>query len=205
VVLHVDTRGGSALASDVIAREVERLREVKPVVAYFADVAASGGYYVAALAREIVAQPLTVTGSIGVIALRLTAARTLEKVGVTHEVIRRGERADLMSPYRELNEGDRAAFDREIDGFYNDFVGIVARGRGRDAPRWSPSRAGRVYAGVDAHAVGLVDTSAASSSPWSARNPSRVGVFTTSPWSSRRRGTRPIPRRRRGRARPCRR
>lgn len=157
VVLHVDTRGGSALASDVIAREVERLREEKPVVAYFADVAASGGYYVAALAREIVAQPLTVTGSIGVIALRLTATRALEKVGVTHEVIRRGERADLMSPYRELNQGDRAAFDREIDGFYNDFVGIVARGRGRDPAEVELLARGRVYAGVDAHAAGLVD------------------------------------------------
>ncbi|MFO0608369.1 MAG: signal peptide peptidase SppA [Polyangiales bacterium] len=157
VVLHVDTRGGSALASDVIAREVERLREKKPVVAYFADVAASGGYYVSALAREIVAQPLTVTGSIGVIALRLTASRALEKVGVNHEVIRRGERADLGSPFRALDDGDRAAFDREIDGLYDDFVGVVARGRGRPAGEVEPLARGRVYAGVDAHAVGLVD------------------------------------------------
>jgi len=157
VVLHVDTRGGSALASDVIAREVERLGAVKPVVAYFADVAASGGYYVAAPAREIVAQPLTVTGSIGVIALRLTAARALEKLGVTHEVIRRGERADLASPFRALDDGDRAAFEREIDRLYDDFVAIVAKGRGRPAAAVEPLARGRVYAGVDAHAVGLVD------------------------------------------------
>jgi protease-4 len=76
---------------------------------------------------------------------------------VTPEVIRRGERADLMSPYRELNQGDRAAFDREIDGFYNDFVGIVARGRGRDAAEVESLARGRVYAGIDAHAAGLVD------------------------------------------------
>ncbi len=157
VVLHVDTRGGSALASDVIAREVDRLREKKPVVAYFADVAASGGYYAGALAHEIVAQPTTVTGSIGVIALRFAAARTLEKLSLSHEVIRRGERADLMSPYRVWNDGDRAAFDREIDGFYSDFVGIVARGRKRDAVDVEPLARGRVYAGADAHEAGLVD------------------------------------------------
>lgn len=157
VVLHIDTRGGSALASDLIAREVDRLREKKPVVAYFADVAASGGYYAGALAHEIVAQPTTVTGSIGVIALRFVAARTLEKLSLSHEVIRRGERADLMSPFRAWDDGDRAAFDREIDGFYGDFVAIVARGRKRDAADVEPLARGRVYAGADAHAAGLVD------------------------------------------------
>ena len=157
VVLYVDSRGGSALASDLIAHEVERLREKKPVVAYFSDVAASGGYYVAALAQEIVAQPLTVTGSIGVIAMRLLAQRMLEKLGMTHEVIRRGERADLMSPFRGWSEDERAAFDREIDGTYNDFVSIVARGRNRDVAEIEPLARGRVYAGSDAHALGLVD------------------------------------------------
>lgn len=157
VVLHVDTRGGSALASDLLAREVERLREKKPVVAYFADVAASGGYYVGALAHEIVAQPTTVTGSIGVIAMRFAASRALEQLSLTHEVIRRGERADLMSPYRVWSEGDRAAFDREIDGLYRDFVAIVARGRGRPESEIEPLARGRVYAGADAHAAGLVD------------------------------------------------
>lgn len=157
VVLHVDTRGGSALASDNIAREVDRLREKKPVVAYFADVAASGGYYVGALAHEIVAQPATVTGSIGVIALRFVASRALDKLGVTHEVIRRGERADLMSPYRAWDEGDRAAFEREIDGFYDDFVAVVARGRKRERAEVEALARGRVYAGADAHAAGLVD------------------------------------------------
>lgn len=158
VVLHVDSRGGSALASDVIAREVERLREKKPVVACFSDVAASGGYYVAALAHEIVAQPTTVTGSIGVIAMRVLAVELLEKLGLTHEVIRRGARGDLLSPYRVWSDEDRAAFDREIDGFYDDFVGIVARGRARDRAVVEPLARGRVYAGGDAHAAGLVDT-----------------------------------------------
>ncbi len=157
VVLYVDSRGGSALGSDMISHEVERLREKKPVVAYFSDVAASGGYYVAALAQEIIAQPLTVTGSIGVIAMRLLASRLLEKLGLNHEVIRRGERADMLSPFRGWSEEERAAFNREIDGSYNDFVGIVARGRKRDFSEIEPLARGRVYAGVDAHAIGLVD------------------------------------------------
>lgn len=157
VVLHIDSPGGSALASDQIAREVQRLRERKPVVAYFADVAASGGYYAAAPAQEIVARPATLTGSIGVIAVRFQATRALEKLDLRREVIRRGERADLMSPYRPLNEGDRAAIEREIDGVYDRFVDIVARGRGRDAHDIEPLARGRVYAGADAHAVGLVD------------------------------------------------
>jgi protease IV len=157
VVLYVDSRGGSALGSDMIAHEVERLKEKKPVVAYFSDVAASGGYYVAALAQEIIAQPLTITGSIGVIAMRLLASRLLEKLGVNHEVIRRGERADMLSPFRGWSDDERAAFNREIDGSYNDFVGIVARGRGRDVGEVEPLARGRVYAGADAHALGLVD------------------------------------------------
>ncbi len=157
VVLHIDSPGGSALASDQIAREVTRLRERKPVVACFADVAASGGYYVAAPAQEIVARPATITGSIGVIAVRIQATRALEKLDLRREVIRRGERADLMSPYRPLNDGDRAAIEREIDGVYDRFVDIVARGRGRAPAEIEPLARGRVYAGTDAHAVGLVD------------------------------------------------
>jgi protease-4 len=157
VVLYIDSPGGSALASDLIAREVARLREKKPVVAYFSDVAASGGYYVAAPANEIVARPVTVTGSIGVIALRFVFERTLEKLGLSHEVIRRGGRADMLSPYRHWTEEERGVLDRQIDGFYQDFVGIVARGRGRPAEEIEPLARGRVYSGRDAHAVGLVD------------------------------------------------
>jgi protease IV len=151
VVLHVDTRGGSALASDVIAREVERLKEKKPVVAYFSDVAASGGYYVSAPAQKIVAQPSTITGS-------FDASKALDKFDLTHEVIRRGDRSDLMSPYRSLDANDRSAFDREIDGMYNDFVGIVARGRGKSEEVIEPLARGRVYAGSAAKEVELVDS-----------------------------------------------
>ncbi|MEI8258773.1 MAG: signal peptide peptidase SppA, partial [Deltaproteobacteria bacterium] len=157
VVLYVDSPGGSALASDLIAREVERLREKKPVVAYFSNTAASGGYYVAALANEIVAQPVSVTGSIGVVALRFVLERTLEKLGLHHEVVRRGAHADMLSPYRHWSDAERAVLDRQLDGTYNDFVGIVARGRGREPEEIEPLAGGRVYSGRDALAVGLVD------------------------------------------------
>ncbi len=157
VVLYVDSRGGSVLGSDLIAREVERLREKKPVVAYFGDVAASGGYYVAALCDEIVAQPGTVTGSIGVIAMRFIALEMLDKLGLSHETMRRGDRVDMMSPYRRWSAEDRAVMDREIDGFYDDFVGVVAKGRRKPVEEVEPLARGRVYAAVDAKDVGLVD------------------------------------------------
>lgn len=157
VVLYIDSPGGSALASDLICREVERLREKKPVVAFLSDVAASGGYYVAALANEIVAQPLTITGSIGVIALRFVFERTLEKLGISHQVIRRGQRADILSPYRHWTEEERATLDRQIDDFYRNFVQVVARGRQKTFEQIEPIARGRIYSGRDAHTLGLVD------------------------------------------------
>lgn len=157
VVLAVDSPGGSALASDLIAREVGRLDAKKPVVAYFSDVSASGGYYISAGARRIIARPLTVTGSIGVIALRFVVEKALDSLGVTHEVVRRGARADLNSPYRHWTEEERAAMDREIDGFYQDFVALVAKGRKREVGEVEPLARGRVWAGKDALEKGLVD------------------------------------------------
>lgn len=157
VVLYVDSRGGSVLGSDLIAREVERLREKKPVVAYFGDVAASGGYYVSALCDEIVAQPGTVTGSIGVISMRFIAVELLDKLGLTHQTRLRGARVDMMSPYRRWSDEDRAVLDREIDGFYTDFVSIVARGRRKTVDEIEPLAHGRIYAAVDAKDLGLVD------------------------------------------------
>jgi protease-4 len=157
VVLYVDSPGGSALASDLIAREVERLRARKPVVAYFANVAASGGYYVAALADRIVAQPTSITGSIGVVAMRFVVEDAARRAGVTHESVRRGARAELFSPYRRWSDDEREALDRSIDEVYDDFVKIVARGRNMPESQVEPLARGRVYAAKDALAVGLVD------------------------------------------------
>jgi protease-4 len=157
VVLRVDSPGGSALASDLIAREVEKLRERKPVVAHFSNVAASGGYYVAALAHRIVAQPTSITGSIGVIALRFVVRDAAERVGVTHESVLRGAHAELFSPYRTWTDEERACVDRSIDAVYEDFLAVVARGRGMDRDRVESLARGRVYAARDALSLGLVD------------------------------------------------
>src|SRR5262249_27726743 len=118
---------------------------------------ASGGYYVAAGAHSIVAQPTTVTGSIGVVAAHLVIGPLLEKLGVVTELVKRGARSDMMSPSRKLDAGERPALDREIDGFYPDLVGIVARGRGRAEDEIEKLARGRVYSGKDAHDHGLVD------------------------------------------------
>ncbi|MBL8678830.1 MAG: signal peptide peptidase SppA [Myxococcales bacterium] len=157
VVLYVDSPGGSALASDLIAREVERLHAKKPVIAYFANVAASGGYYVAALADRIVAQPTSITGSIGVVAMRFVLGGAASKLGVSHESVKRGANAEIYSPYRAWTEDERAVLDRAIDEVYDDFVSIVARGRKRPASEIEPLARGRVYAASEALSVGLVD------------------------------------------------
>lgn len=157
VVLHVDSPGGSALASDLIHREVERLKERKPVVACFGDVAASGGYYVAAGADAVVAQPLTITGSIGVVSARLVTEPLLARFGVKVDTVRKAPHADMFRRPGKLAAVEDAIVEREIESFYKAFVGIVARGRGRKVDDIEPLARGRVWSGKDAAERGLVD------------------------------------------------
>jgi protease-4 len=157
ILLHIDSPGGSALASDRIYHEVLRAAEVKPVIAYLSNVAASGGYYIAAAADAVIAQRQTVTGSIGVVATRFVVGPLLERLGVFTDVVKRGARADLFSPSRRLDAAERALFEREIDAFYQTFLRAVARGRNRPIEAIEPLARGRIYSGTDAHACGLVD------------------------------------------------
>lgn len=157
VVLHVDSPGGSALVSDLVHREVERLAEKKPVVACFANTAASGGYYVAAPCAAIVARPLTITGSIGVVSAKLVARELLAKLSVHTETIRTAPHADMLSAARPLDEAEHAILERETQAFYDGFVGLVAKGRKKTAAEIEPLARGRVWSGDDAHARGLVD------------------------------------------------
>ena len=157
ILLHIDSPGGSALASDRIYHEVLRAAEVKPVVAYLSNVAASGGYYIAAAADSIIAQRQTVTGSIGVVAARFVVGPLLERLGVFTDVVKRGARADIFSPSRRLDEEERALFQGELDTFYQTFLRAVARGRNKPVEEIEPLARGRIYSGTDAHACGLVD------------------------------------------------
>jgi protease-4 len=157
VVLHVNSPGGSAFASDRIHHELVQLAAEKPLVACLGDVAASGGYYVAAAAHEIVAQPTTITGSIGVVSARMVIEPLLARLGVATEVLQRGANARLLDPLLPLGDGERRALERELERTYRAFVGIVAAGRKRPADEIEALAQGRVWIGSDAHARGLVD------------------------------------------------
>jgi protease-4 len=157
VVLDVDSRGGTVTASDLIHAAAKRLAAKKPVVARMANVAASGGYYVAAAAKTIVARPTTITGSIGVVAARPIFARIADRLGVKRDVISAAKFADLDAVTRAPTDDERALFAREIDGHYQSFVQIVAGARGRPFDEIEPLARGRVWTGSDAHQRGLVD------------------------------------------------
>lgn len=156
-VVVVSSRGGSALASDRMLRELTLLAKEKPVAVYMGDVAASGGYMIAVGAPTIVAQPTTVTGSIGVIAARMSAESLLSRIGVAIEVVKRGARADMMNPARPLSGDERSALERQLEEIYRAFLEVVARGRGRSVEQIEPLAGGRVWSGRDAHQHGLLD------------------------------------------------
>ncbi len=157
VVLHVDSPGGSALASDRIHHELVQLADEKPLVACMGNVAASGGYYVAAPAHTIVAQPTTITGSIGVVSARFVLDPLLARLGVATEVLQRGAHARLLDPLLPLGDDDRATLDRELEQIYRAFLAVVAAGRRRPVSEIEPLAQGRVWTGADAHSHGLVD------------------------------------------------
>jgi len=157
VILHVDSPGGSALASDRMHHELAALAACKPLVTSMGDVAASGGYYVAVAAHAIVAQPTTLTGSIGVIGARVTLDPLLARLGVATEVVARGAHARLLDPLLPMSDDDRLAVEREIERIYQAFLRVVASGRRRSVEEIHTLAQGRVWTGTDAHARGLVD------------------------------------------------
>lgn len=157
IILNLETPGGGVLASDAIYSEVAEIAEEIPVVALMGDVAASGGYYIAAGASEIVAHPYTWTGSIGVIATIPNVEEAAGKLGITMNVIKSGDLKDLGSPFRPLSDPERAIFQQLIDEAYNGFVAIVAEGRGLSEERTRELADGRIYSGLQAAELGLVD------------------------------------------------
>jgi protease-4 len=157
VVFRVDSPGGSAVASDIIGREVALTKREKPVIVSMSDVAGSGGYWVSMDANKIVAQPQTLTGSIGVIFGKFNLIRLYEKVGVTAEKIAYGKRADIFSTFRRLTPEERALLKNEILWTYDQFTTKVAQGRHLSKEAVHEIGRGRVWTGLQAKEIGLVD------------------------------------------------
>ena len=157
IVLRIDSPGGSAVASDVIWREVMLAKADKPVVASMSDLGASGGYYIAMGADTIVAQPATLTGSIGVVAGKITTGGTYEKVGVTIEPVSEGRFAAIYSPVTPFSDDERAKMQEHIDAIYELFLTKAAEGRGTTRDVIHEVAQGRVWTGRQAKERGLVD------------------------------------------------
>jgi protease-4 len=157
VVLRIDSGGGDGLASELVWREVQRTRKRKPVIVSMGDLAASGGYLAAAGADAIVAEPSTLTGSIGVFAMKPDLSGLLAKAGVHREAHQRGEKALLASVTKPWTPAERAAMQAQIDAFYARFVDRVAEGRRLPRDAVEKVAQGRVWTGQQALARGLVD------------------------------------------------
>jgi protease IV len=155
VVLRIDSPGGSAIASDLIWREVVRMK--KPVVASMSDVAGSGGYYIAMGARKIIAEPDTITGSIGVIGGKFVAGKLFDKLGVNTEVIARGKQSGGLSMLQPFSQEERAAWTVLLEDTYRQFVAKAAEGRRMPVKKLEELAQGRIYSGRMAVANGLID------------------------------------------------
>lgn len=160
VVLRINSPGGTVTASDTVLQEIKqfKLRTKKPVIAYFQDVAASGAYYLACGADEILAQRTTVTGSIGVIMQMFDLSDTMNKLGIQPDAITSGPFKDSGSPFRTMRPEERKLFQGLVDNFYNQFVMVVEEGRPKLTHEQVLKLAdGRVYSAEQALDAGLID------------------------------------------------
>lgn len=157
VVLRVNSPGGSALTSDIIWREIELTKKVKPVVVSMGDVAASGGYYIACNANRIFAEPNTITGSIGVFGMIPNFKNVADKYGVNAETVKTHENANGYSVFEEMTPKYRETLTESIEIIYDTFISRVAEGRKMDKTKVDEIAQGRVWTGVMAKQLGLVD------------------------------------------------
>jgi protease-4 len=157
VVLRIDSPGGSSVASDVIWRELMLLREKKPLVVSMSDLAASGGYYIAMPGHAIVAQPGTLTGSIGIFSGKFVVGGTYNKLGMTIESVSEGRYAEMYSGARPFTPDERLKVQEHMQAFYDQFVEKVAAARQSTPEQIDAIAQGRVWTGRQAREVGLVD------------------------------------------------
>jgi protease-4 len=157
VIVRIDSPGGDAVASDDILHAVKDLSKSKPTVISMSDVAASGGYFIAATGDPIIAYPNTLTGSIGVITARVNLRGTYDKLGIKKDLLSRGQFAELDSDYAPLNDAARAKIRRSIEATYDGFLQRVADARHKTPAEIEPLAEGRVWLGAQANKNGLVD------------------------------------------------
>ena len=160
IVLRIDSPGGSSTASDVIWRELTITRDQnpsRPLVASMSDLAASGGYYIAMPAQEIVAQPATLTGSIGIYSGKLVTDGTMSKLGINTETVTSGRNADIYSPFSRFSPEQQAKVEEYMQAFYDQFVEKAAKSRQMSPERVDAFAQGRVWTGRQARELGLVD------------------------------------------------
>jgi protease-4 len=158
IVLRVNSPGGSALASEVIWREVTLAKQAKPVIVSMGNVAASGGYYISCAADTIVAEPNTITGSIGVFGVLFNAQGFMNnKLGVTIDTVKTNMYADIGSIYRPLTASERDIIQKSVEHVYDVFITRVAEGRKLSKEQVDEIGQGRVWSGIDAKKIGLVD------------------------------------------------
>ncbi len=158
IVLRVDSGGGSALASDLMWHTLEYAKTKKPIVTSMGDVAASGGYYIACNSNKIVAEPSTITGSIGVVLGRPVLGGLYDWLGVSNEYVTRGKNAGIFREDKKWTDSEREVFQRSANFFYWDnFVPKVAAGRGRTVEQINEVAQGRVWTGAQAKEIGLID------------------------------------------------
>ena len=165
IILRVNSPGGSALASDIIWREVDKTREAHqkspkrspPIVISMSDVAASGGYYISAGARDVYAQPTTITGSIGVVSMNFDLSGLLSKLGISTTTFKQGEHADINSLFRSMTPTEVERLTKSMRRTYDLFVKRVSEARGLTPEKVDELGRGHVYSGTDALALGLVD------------------------------------------------
>ena len=157
IVLRIDSGGGSVFASDLIWREIMLTKGKKPFIVSMADSSASGGYYIACPADVIIAEPGTITGSIGIITGKISLRGLYDKLGIKKEIIKKGENSDIYTDYNPFNDQQKMIVERQLNEMYDSFVNKVAQGRNLKEDYVDSIGQGRVWTGKQAKELGLVD------------------------------------------------
>ena len=157
IILRIDSPGGEVAPCQEILEEIEQAKQSKPVVVSMGSMAASGGYYISCEADKIVALPGTLTGSIGVIAQIPNLKGLFDKLGIEMQTFTGGEHKDMYAGYRNLTPEEQEIMQNLVDGYYEQFIAVVAEGRGMDKEEVRSLATGQLYTGVEAKELGLVD------------------------------------------------